>query len=73
METQYAYCSACDRYVRVTWTPLPLHDGQANIPDPEVICLEYGHNCTGSMCPLFKIPTEVLRERFERSGLKPDA
>jgi hypothetical protein len=32
----------------------------------KVVCLAYGEHCTGSMCPLFDIPTEEMKESFER-------
>ena len=71
MKTQVAFCSACDRDVTIAMTDEPVFDGQANLPDPEVICMEIGHQCTGSMCPIGAQPPSVMAVRLVRSGLKP--
>ena len=65
MKTQHAYCSACDRQVEVMVT----EEAQESAPTSDslkVVCLAYGEQCTGSMCPLFDIPTEEMKESFER-------
>lgn len=70
MNTRLAYCSACDRDVRVVFPEgTDFVDGQANIPDPEIICLEIGHRCTGAMCPVAAQPPAVMAVRLIRSGL----
>ena len=69
MKVQMAYCSACDRDVRVAFPEEPAHDAQANVPDAEVVCLEIGHQCTGSMCPIGATPPAVMAVRLVRSGL----
>ena len=72
MKVRMAYCSACDRDVQIaledepTWT-----DGQANIRDTEVVCLEIGRQCTGALCPIGAQPPTVMAVRLVRSGLKP--
>lgn len=71
MKTTMAYCSACDRDVMIAMSDQPVFDGQANLPDPEVVCLEIGHKCTGSMCPIGAQPPAVMAVRLVRSGLKP--
>ncbi len=59
MKIQHAYCSACDRQVEVMVS--------ASTSDAsKVVCLAYGEKCTGSMCPLFEVPTEQMRESFAR-------
>ena len=61
MKIQNAYCSACDRQVEV------MVSGSASTSDAsKVVCLAYGEQCTGSMCPLFDVPTEQMKESFER-------
>lgn len=71
-EVQYAYCSACDQQV-----PVVLKDDTVLGPTPSahdpsnLVCLAYGDTCTGSMCPLFDVPTEKMKENFEKSDLKP--
>lgn len=69
MKTQLAYCSACDQQVRITVTPAPLHGGHASLPDSEVVCLDFGEKCTGSMCPMFGLPSILMGVRLARSGL----
>lgn len=61
MKIQHAYCSACDRQVEV------IVSERASTSDAsKVVCLAYGEQCTGSMCPLFDVPTEQMKESFER-------
>lgn len=73
METQTAYCSACDQQVRIVVTPHPVHGGQAMVADgPDVVCLDFGHKCTGSMCPMFGLPRILMGVKLAQSGLKPE-
>jgi hypothetical protein len=70
MKTHLAYCSACDREVKVTLMPgVELEPGQP-IPPDAVVCLDHGVTCTGALCPLFSVPPEQLEENLERSGLR---
>lgn len=72
MNTQLAYCSACDQQVRIVVTPAPAHEGHANIPDaPEVVCLDFGDRCTGRFCPMFGLPHVLMGVRLARSELRP--
>ena len=67
MRTQRAYCSACDRQVEVV-VPEDLPEGiLPSAHDPAAcICLEYGESCTGSLCPLFEVPTEQMAENYRK-------
>jgi hypothetical protein len=67
MKTQKAYCSACDRQVEVV-VPEDLPEGTLpSAHDPaNCICLEYGETCTGSLCPLFDVPTGQMEENYKR-------
>lgn len=69
MRTQLAYCSACDRQVEVL-VPEDLPEGVLpTAHDPaNCVCLEYGERCTGSMCPLFDIPTPQMEENYRRAA-----
>ena len=62
-----AYCSACDRQVEVV-VPEDLPEGSLpSAHDPaSCICLEFGESCTGSLCPLFEIPTGQMEENYRR-------
>jgi len=67
MRTQKAYCSACDRQVEVV-VPEDLPEGALpSAHDPaNCICLEFGESCTGSLCPLFEIPTGQMEENYRQ-------
>jgi hypothetical protein len=73
METHIAYCSACDQAVRVAVTDAPVHSDQAPLRDGELVCLDFGERCTGSMCPMFGLPRVLMGVRLARSGLRPEA
>jgi len=68
MRTQKAYCSACDRQVEVV-VPEELPDGSLpSAHDPsKCICLEFGESCTGSLCPLFEVPTGQMEENYRKA------
>ncbi len=70
MITRTAYCSACDKDVRIVITDEPSQDGQANLHDSEIVCLEIGDQCTGSMCPIGAAPLSVMAARLVRNGLQ---
>ena len=65
LEIRTAYCSACDRNVRVVYAPR-----QPNADRPpaasDLVCLEYGERCTGDMCPLFDVPSDEMRKNLKR-------
>lgn len=68
-EVQYAYCSACDRQVPVVLKDDTVLGPTPSAQDPSnLVCLAYGESCTGSMCPLFEVPTEQMKKNFEQSG-----
>lgn len=70
MNTRIAYCSACDRDVRIALPDEPLFDGQANVADPEIVCLEIGESCTGGLCPIGAQPATVMKARLVKSGME---
>jgi hypothetical protein len=73
MQTHYAFCSACDRPVRVALTRAPVHGGQPMLEDgPELVCLEFGEQCTGEFCPMFGLPSILMGVRLARSDLSPE-
>lgn len=71
METRSVYCPRCDHDVSVTLTPHPLHgSGQATLPDGgEMVCLDFGPQCTGERCAISALPRVVMGVRLARSGL----
>lgn len=70
MKTHLAYCSACDRDVEVMITESPDHDAQAPIPDPEIVCLDIGAKCTGSLCPVGAVSPAAMMARRIRAGVR---
>lgn len=66
------YCSARDQEVRVILTDEPITDGQAPVMDTEVICLEIGERCTGSLCPVCAVAPDAVDARLAKSGLRPE-
>jgi len=70
MQNRIAYCSACDRDVHIVITDQPSADGQANLYDAEVVCLEIGHQCTGGLCPVGATTPTVMAARLVRNGLE---
>ena len=70
MKMQTAYCSAYDKDVHIVITDEPSGDGQANLHDSEVVCLEIGEACTGSMCPIGATAPAVMAARLVRNGLR---
>lgn len=66
MEPRIAYCSACDRPVRVLVTETATDWPSAEAPNADdIICLEHGETCTGALCPLFDVPSEKMKENLE--------
>lgn len=74
MRMYRAYCSACDRPVRVIpITEFPRDVRPEHASESAVVCLDYGEECTGALCPLFEVPTSEMRELFERARSGEDA
>lgn len=73
METRNLYCPKCKHDVSVTLTQSPLHGGHANVDDAaEVVCLDFGPQCDGSLCSIFGLPRVVMGVRLARTGLRPE-
>lgn len=73
METRKRYCPQCQHEVEVTLTPRPLHGGQATLPDGgQLVCLDFGAQCTDRRCAVSSLPREVMGIRLARSGLRPE-
>jgi hypothetical protein len=65
-----AYCVVRRGMVRIAWTQLPIHDGQATLPDsPVPVCLDFGEACRVRRCPTFQVPRTVMASWVARSGL----
>jgi hypothetical protein len=66
------YCSGCDRNVKAVLTDESREEGQAEVFDTEVICLEIGEQCTGGVCPVGAVSAEAMDARLAKSGLRPE-
>lgn len=75
METRNVFCPRCDHEVTITLTPMPLHGrGQATLPDGgELVCLDFGRQCSGRTCAISALPRVVMGVRLARSGLKAES
>jgi ribosomal protein S27AE len=73
MKNHLVYCSACDREVRVLITGTPLYEDQAPLHDEELICLDIGSRCTGSLCPLGAAAPTAMVGRLIRNGVSLDS
>jgi hypothetical protein len=69
VKTQSAYCSACDKDVRIVIAEAQSADGQSRMNDSEIVCLEIGAHCTGSLCPVGATSPAVMAARLIRTGL----
>ncbi len=63
IDAHLAYCSGCDRQVRVIVNPKALREGRKPT-EKDLICMEHGESCTGNLCPLFNVPSTEMKERF---------
>lgn len=70
MSEQTTYCPACKKQVRFTMTRSPQYGGHANVRDTDVVCLDFGQQCTNDVCPLAGLPPIVMGVRLARSGAK---
>ena len=63
LEVHLAYCSGCDRQVKVAVNPKVVAEGRAPTAN-DLICLEHGEACTGSLCPIFGVPSKEMEARY---------
>ncbi len=74
MESRKVFCPKCNHDVTVTVTPQPLHgSGHATLPDGgDMVCLDFGPQCTGERCAVSALPRVVMGVRLARSGMAPE-
>jgi hypothetical protein len=63
LHARLAYCSGCDRKVRVVVNPRVLKEGREPT-EKDLVCLEHGDSCNGELCPLFEVPSDEMKERY---------
>lgn len=73
MRVETVFCSARDREVHVALTDQPRYEGQAPLPDTELVCFDVAEPCGGAVCPVLAVPTEALRYRLAHNGLDTSA
>lgn len=71
MQSTQLYCRNCNQPVRVVITEGVHHDGQAEVHDEEVVCLDLGESCTGT-CPLGAVEPDAMVARIIKNGLPLD-
>lgn len=72
MKQTQMFCQGCDRHVHVLVTEESHEDAHANVHDPELVCLEIGDWCSGTMCPLGAAAPSAMVTRLINSGLPLD-
>lgn len=73
VKTSRTYCSHCKKEVDVKVSSAAPRGGQANLPDSnEVVCLDFGDECDGEVCPLSRFRPVVMGVRLARSGLREE-
>ena len=73
MQRQIAYCSVCDRDVQLVVTDGLSHEGQANLHEGEIVCLEVGDRCASCHCPVSDAQPAVMASRLISNGLQTAA
>jgi len=72
-EIRTTFCSHCDKKVEVTVSSGAPRNGQATLGDQgDLVCLDFGDECDGGICPLAKIRPVVMAVRLARSGLREE-
>ena len=68
MESRIAYCATCDRPVRVlVKKEAPAWPSPHELDPSDVVCLEHGDTCSaGTVCPIFDVPSEQMKENLEQ-------
>jgi hypothetical protein len=69
MQSRIAFCSTCNRDVHMVITDGPSHDGHANLHDADLVCLDVGDDCTGTVCPVCETSPTVMAARLARNDL----
>jgi hypothetical protein len=62
-----AYCATCDRPVRVlVKKEAPAWPSPHDLDPDDVVCLEHGEMCgAGTICPIFNVPSEQMKENLD--------
>lgn len=66
MAMRTVYCSACDRNVVIMEAAGEARPYALNEDGSSDVCLDYGANCTGEMCPILAVPSAQVRDNLVR-------
>ncbi|MFC1659939.1 hypothetical protein ACFL3S_00555 [Gemmatimonadota bacterium] len=70
-ESRTTFCTHCQKEVDVVLRPPASRDGHAVLPDNEqLVCLDFGGECDGEVCPISRLRPVVMGIRLARSGLR---
>jgi len=70
-EKRKTFCTHCQKEVDVVLRPPAPRSGHASLPDnEEVVCLDFGGECEGEVCPISQLRPVVMGVRLARSGLR---
>ena len=73
MTTRTTFCSHCKKEVSVVISPSAPRNGHANLQDhDELVCLDFGDQCDGEVCPLSRYRPVVMGVRLAHSGLREE-
>lgn len=73
MDTRTTYCPGCAHKVRLVVTDAPPVGGQSALPDgSDLVCLDFGQDCSEGKCPLTGRPGIVMGVRLARSHLREE-
>jgi hypothetical protein len=73
LEKRKTFCTHCQKEVEVAVSPGAPRSGQATLGNPgELVCLDFGDECDGGICPLAKLRPVVMAVRLARSGLREE-
>lgn len=75
MEARIAYCATCDRPVRVlVKKEAPAWPSAHDLEPNDIVCLEHGETCgSGTVCPIFDVPSERMMENLDEYRRAADA
>ncbi|MHB0948477.1 MAG: hypothetical protein ACYC3Q_03880 [Gemmatimonadaceae bacterium] len=69
MSAERVFCPACGHHVELVHGVEPRQEGQANLPDTELACMDVAIECgIAGRCPVLALPSMAVRQRLVRQG-----
>ena len=73
MRTERAYCSGCNREVRLAFTDAAPRNGHANLrSDAQIVCLDYEEGCSPIRCLATGKTGIIMGVRLAKSHLNDE-